>query len=46
MAGDDQGILEAGLDHYLTKPLHKNLIQQMILDHSPEDAASVTPKPD
>ncbi len=46
MAGDDQGILEAGLDHYLTKPLHKNFIQQMILEHCPEGAEPVTPKPD
>lgn len=35
MAGDDQSILAAGLDHYLTKPLHKNLIHQMILQYRP-----------
>lgn len=36
MAGDDQGILSAGLDHYLTKPLHKTRIHQMIRQHCPE----------
>ncbi len=41
MAGDDQGILSAGLDHYLTKPLHKKLIHQMILDHRPDCAQPV-----
>ncbi|WP_170376320.1 response regulator [Ruegeria atlantica] len=41
MAGDDQGILSAGLDHYLTKPLQKRRIHQMILDHQPEDALPV-----
>ncbi|WP_299983960.1 response regulator [uncultured Ruegeria sp.] len=41
MAGDDQGILDAGLDHYLTKPLHKQLIQQMILKHCPDGACPV-----
>ncbi|WP_170401299.1 response regulator [Ruegeria arenilitoris] len=41
MAGDDQGILSAGLDHYLTKPLQKRKIHQMILDHQPEEALPV-----
>ncbi|WP_420585705.1 response regulator [Ruegeria sp.] len=41
MAGDDQGILSAGLDHYLTKPLQKRRIHQMILDHQPEQAFPV-----
>ena len=45
MAGDDQGILEAGLDHYLTKPLHKKLILQMIADHRPADACPVLAEP-
>ncbi len=42
MTGDDQGILAAGLDHYLTKPLHKNLIHQMILQHCPESARPIS----
>ncbi|WP_209505187.1 MULTISPECIES: response regulator [unclassified Ruegeria] len=42
MAGDDQGILSAGLDHYLTKPLHKNRIHQMILQHQPDCVCAVT----
>ncbi len=41
MAGDDQGILSAGLDHYLTKPLQKRKIHQMILDYQPEGALPV-----
>ncbi len=45
MAGDDQGILSAGLDHYLTKPLHKKLIHQMILDHRPDEAQPVSDSP-
>lgn len=35
MAGDEQGILAAGLDHYLTKPLQKKLICDMIQAHCP-----------
>ncbi|MEL7132384.1 MAG: response regulator [Pseudomonadota bacterium] len=38
MDGDDKGILEAGLDHYLTKPLRKPEIHGMLRDHCPEDA--------
>ncbi len=41
MAGDDQGILAAGLDQYLTKPLHKTLIHKMILEHQPADVRAV-----
>lgn len=42
MAGDDQSILAAGLDHYLTKPLHKNLIHQMIVKYCPDGAHPVS----
>jgi len=42
MAGDDQGILSAGLDHYLTKPLHKALIHQMIHQHRPTETHPLT----
>lgn len=45
MAGDDRGILAAGLDHYLTKPLHKKLICQMIKDHCPQAARPVIADP-
>lgn len=41
MAGDDQGILSAGLDHYLTKPLQKQTIYQMVLTHRPDDCCPV-----
>ena len=37
MAGDDQGVLSAGLDHYLTKPLQKAKIHQMIRQYQPKD---------
>ncbi len=41
MSGDDQGILSAGLDHYLTKPLQKQKIHQTILGHQPEGTQAV-----
>ena len=40
MDGDDKGILESGLDHYLTKPLRKPEIHGMLRDKCPE---GVTP---
>ncbi|WP_138468410.1 response regulator [Poseidonocella sp. HB161398] len=36
MEGDDQGILEAGLDFYLTKPLRRQEILDRIRAHVPE----------
>ncbi|KIC13315.1 response regulator, partial [Leisingera sp. ANG-Vp] len=38
MTGDSEGILAAGLDHYLTKPLRKALIHEKIRSFAPEDA--------
>lgn len=35
--GDKEGILSAGLDHYLTKPLRKAAIFDMISRHVPDD---------
>ena len=35
MAGDGEEILAAGLDHYLTKPLKKQLIHEQIAIHCP-----------
>nr|WP_321249842.1 response regulator [uncultured Ruegeria sp.] len=46
MDGDDTGILSAGLDHDLTKPLHKQRILQMILDTVPMAPARSLPNPD
>lgn len=46
MQGDDNGILEAGLDHYLTKPMRKNEIQAVICDHCPDDARPPMPQLD
>lgn len=37
MTGDDTGILAAGLDHYLTKPLRKPDITAQIQAHQPLD---------
>ena len=36
MDGDQEGILSAGLDHYLTKPLKKNAISEQIVQALPE----------
>ena len=41
MAGDSEGILAAGLDHYLTKPLRKALIHDQIRSHAPADVQPV-----
>ena len=38
MEGDDQEILEAGLDHYLTKPLRRPAIFSMIDTSAPPEA--------
>ncbi len=44
MTGDDDSILSAGLDHYLTKPLRKPAIQDMILRYAPAEAAPPLPE--
>ena len=44
MTGDDDAILKAGLDHYLTKPLRKPAIEEMILRYVP--AGSISPLPE
>jgi signal transduction histidine kinase/CheY-like chemotaxis protein len=41
MAGDDQEILAAGLDHYMTKPLRKATIIDRILASQPDNCRSV-----
>ncbi|MEM7296075.1 MAG: response regulator, partial [Pseudomonadota bacterium] len=38
MAGDAEEILSHGLDHYLTKPLKKAEITDMVLRHAPGEA--------
>ncbi len=38
MDGDSEGILSAGLDFYLTKPLRKSEIMAALQDHCPQDA--------
>ena len=37
-----EGILAAGLDDYLTKPLRKALIHERIMDNKPDDVAPLT----
>ncbi|WP_171175369.1 response regulator [Ruegeria sp. HKCCD8929] len=46
MTGDADGILSAGLDHYLTKPLRKALIHERIIAACPKDARPVLPEED
>lgn len=41
MDGDEQGILAAGLDHYLTKPLRKAAIHDKIAEFCPANAISL-----
>ena len=41
MTGDSDGILAAGLDHYLTKPLRKAVILERILQHVSDDFQGV-----
>ncbi|MCP3969699.1 MAG: response regulator [Rhodobacteraceae bacterium] len=43
MSGDDDAILAAGLDHYLTKPLKKALIFARIEAETPKDCLPVFP---
>ncbi len=38
MQGDDKSILEAGLDHYLTKPLRKFAIHGKLSEYLPKGA--------
>ena len=38
LGGDDQSIMAAGLDHYLTKPLRKPRIYEVISEHCPAEA--------
>lgn len=45
MDGDEDDILAAGLDHYLTKPLRKPLLVEMINRYLPEDARPPAPSP-
>lgn len=44
MAGDDQEILAAGLDHYMTKPLRKAAIIDQILSKHPPQCRSILPE--
>ncbi|SHK35302.1 histidine kinase [Shimia gijangensis] len=44
--GDEQGILSAGLDHYLTKPLKKAAIFEMIAQYLPAQAMPPFPPED
>ena len=46
MDGDADEILEAGVDHYLTKPLKKQQLIAHILDAQPLEALPAVPLPD
>ncbi|TKA93931.1 response regulator, partial [Cereibacter changlensis] len=43
MEGDAEGILAAGIDRYLTKPLRKSAILEALTLYRPEDACDLTP---
>lgn len=45
MAGDSEGILAAGLDYYMTKPLRKALILERIEENAPQDVQPVSVHP-
>ncbi|MBJ6372042.1 response regulator [Sedimentitalea arenosa] len=44
MDGDAEGVLSAGLDHYMTKPLRKAAIHERVAMHCPDDAQDVLPQ--
>ncbi len=44
MDGDAQGILAAGIDQYMTKPLRKSAITDVLVAFCPEDACPVLPE--
>ncbi len=46
MDGDEQGILSAGLDHYLTKRLRKAAIHDKIAEFHPKGARPLVAEPD
>jgi CheY-like chemotaxis protein len=41
MAGDDEEILKAGIDHYMTKPLRKAAIHAQIENHWPQETQAL-----
>jgi signal transduction histidine kinase/DNA-binding response OmpR family regulator len=41
MDGDDADILAAGIDHYMTKPLRKAAIVEVLVQHCPADAQGI-----
>lgn len=41
MSGDSDDILQAGLDHYLTKPLRKGEILAALAEHQPEETRTL-----
>jgi signal transduction histidine kinase/CheY-like chemotaxis protein len=45
MDGDEQGVLDAGLDHYMTKPLRKMAIYDRVALHCPDEAIPVHAAP-
>jgi signal transduction histidine kinase/DNA-binding response OmpR family regulator len=45
MDGDDQGILAAGIDRYMTKPLRKSAIAEVMAEFRPEGARPISDTP-
>lgn len=43
MPGDDQPIIESGMDRYMTKPLKRTVITQQIADALPEECRPLIP---
>ncbi len=41
MSGDDEEILKAGMDRYMTKPLRKQAIIQQLVEFCPEDVLPI-----
>ncbi len=46
MDGDEEGILAAGIDRYMTKPLRKAAIAAVLAEFCPAEARSLDPEPE
>ncbi len=46
MDGDNESILAAGIDFYMTKPLRKDAILSALIDHCPVDARPIEAEPE
>ena len=46
MDGDAEGILAAGIDRYMTKPLRRAAIHDVLAEFCPEGALLIAPPPE